>query len=122
MHYQYRLEDGAFIPAQRKGNEVIYLVTLTKAGNPLRGEEVESHFEDEASKKINTPFGTLSAELPMQVPQHQPFTKLALGGVIMLKGPISDGGMRAIASPIKTNIKLKATYAFNVRAFSIRLA
>ena len=25
--------------------------------------------------------------------------------------------MRAIASPIKTNIKLKATYAFNVRAF-----
>jgi len=49
--YQYRLEDGAFIPAQREGNEVIHLVTLTKAGNPLRGEEVESHFEDEASKK-----------------------------------------------------------------------
>jgi len=49
--YQYRLEDGAFIPAQREGNEVIYLVTLTKAGNPLRGEEVESHFEDEALKR-----------------------------------------------------------------------
>jgi CRP/FNR family cyclic AMP-dependent transcriptional regulator len=40
-----------------------------------------------------------------------------MNGVIMLKGPISDGGMRAIASPTKPNIKLKSTYAFNVRAF-----
>jgi len=40
-----------------------------------------------------------------------------MSGVVMLKGPISDSGMRAIASPTKTNIKLRATYAFDVRAF-----
>jgi hypothetical protein len=49
--YQELLEDGAFITAQLAGNEVVYSVVLTKAGNPLSREDVESHFEGELSKK-----------------------------------------------------------------------
>jgi hypothetical protein len=49
--YQELPEDGAFITAQVAGNEVIYSVFLTKAGNPLSREDVESHFEGELSKK-----------------------------------------------------------------------
>jgi hypothetical protein len=49
--YQELLEDGAFITAQLAGNEVVYSVVLTKAGNPLSREDVESHFECELSKK-----------------------------------------------------------------------
>ena len=44
-------EDGAFITAQLTGNEVVYSVVLTEAGNPLSREDVESHFEGELSKK-----------------------------------------------------------------------
>jgi hypothetical protein len=56
--YQELPEDGALITAQLAGNEVVYSVILTKAGNPLRREDVESHFEGELSKKRrsnNTP-------------------------------------------------------------------
>jgi hypothetical protein len=49
--YQELLEDGAFITAQLAGNEVVYSVILTKAGNPLSREDVEGHFEGELSKK-----------------------------------------------------------------------
>ena len=49
--YQELPEDGAFITAQLEGNEVVYSVVLTKAGNPLSREEVESHFKAELSKK-----------------------------------------------------------------------
>jgi hypothetical protein len=49
--YQELPEDGAFITAQLAGNEVVYSVVLTKAGNPLSREDVESHFECELSKK-----------------------------------------------------------------------
>jgi hypothetical protein len=49
--YQELLEDGAFITAQLAGNEVVYSVVLTKAGNPLSREDVESHFEGELSKQ-----------------------------------------------------------------------
>jgi hypothetical protein len=49
--YQELLEDGAFITAQLAGNEVVYSVVLTKAGNPLSREDVESHFEGELSKE-----------------------------------------------------------------------
>ena len=49
--YQELLEDGAFISAQIAGHEVVYSVLLTNAGNPLRREEVESHFKGELSKK-----------------------------------------------------------------------
>jgi hypothetical protein len=49
--YQALPEDGAFITAQLAGNEVVYSVVLTKAGNPLSREEVESHFKGELSKK-----------------------------------------------------------------------
>jgi hypothetical protein len=48
--YQKLPEDGAFITAQLAGNEVVYSVVLTKAGNPLSREAVESHFEGELSK------------------------------------------------------------------------
>jgi hypothetical protein len=44
-------EDVAFITAQLAGNEVVYSVVLTKAGNPLSREDVESHFEGELSKQ-----------------------------------------------------------------------
>src|ERR1700674_646789 len=49
--YQELPEDGALITAQLAGNEVVYSVILTKAGNPLSREDVESHFEGELSKK-----------------------------------------------------------------------
>ena len=49
--YQELPEDGAFITAQLAGNEVVYSVVLTKAGNPLSRADVESHFEGEISKK-----------------------------------------------------------------------
>ena len=49
--YQGLPEDGAFITAQLAGNEVVYSVVLTKAGNPLSRENVESHFKGELSKK-----------------------------------------------------------------------
>ena len=49
--YQELPEDGAFITAQLEGNEVVYSVVLTKAGNPLSHEDVESHFRGELSKK-----------------------------------------------------------------------
>jgi hypothetical protein len=43
--------DGAFITAQIAGNEVVYSIVLTKAGNPLSREDVERRFEGELSKK-----------------------------------------------------------------------
>jgi len=49
--YQELPEDGAFITAQLERNEVVYSVVLSKAGNPLSREDVESHFEGELSKK-----------------------------------------------------------------------
>ena len=33
--YQELAEDGALLTAQLEGNEVVYSVVLTKAGNPL---------------------------------------------------------------------------------------
>jgi hypothetical protein len=49
--YQELPEDVAFITAQLAGNEIVYSVLLTQAGNPLSREDVESHFEGELSKK-----------------------------------------------------------------------
>jgi hypothetical protein len=49
--YQELPKDGAFITAQLEGNEVVYSVVLTKAGNPLSHDTVESHFQGELSKK-----------------------------------------------------------------------
>ena len=49
--YQELPADTAFISAQLAGNEVVYSVVLTEAGNPLSREAVESHFEGELSKK-----------------------------------------------------------------------
>lgn len=49
--YQELSADGAFITAQIAGNKVVYSVVLTKAGNPLSREDVESHFAAELSKK-----------------------------------------------------------------------
>jgi len=49
--YQELPEDGAFITAQLEGIEVVYSVVLTKAGNSLSHEAVESHFQGEFLKK-----------------------------------------------------------------------
>jgi hypothetical protein len=49
--YQELAGDGAFITAQVERNEVVYSVVLTKAGNPLTREDVESHFKSELSRK-----------------------------------------------------------------------
>jgi hypothetical protein len=49
--YQELPLDGAFITAQLAGNAVVYSVVLSKAGNPLSREDVESHFKGELSKK-----------------------------------------------------------------------
>jgi hypothetical protein len=43
--------DGAFITAQLEGSKVVYSIVLTNAGNPLSRKDVESHFDDELSKK-----------------------------------------------------------------------
>lgn len=43
--------EWTFITAQVEGNKVVYSIVLTSARNPLRREEVESHFADELSKK-----------------------------------------------------------------------
>jgi hypothetical protein len=48
--YQELPKDGAFITAQVAGNEVVYSVVLSKAGNPLSRSEVESHFAGELAK------------------------------------------------------------------------
>jgi hypothetical protein len=49
--YQELPEDGAFITAQIAGNEIVYSVVLTKAGNPLSREDVEGHFKGALSQK-----------------------------------------------------------------------
>jgi hypothetical protein len=49
--YQELPNDGAFITAQFAGNEVVYSILLTKAGNPLSREAVESRFKGELLKK-----------------------------------------------------------------------
>jgi hypothetical protein len=49
--YQELPEDGAFMTAQIAGNQVVYSVLLSKAGNPLSREDVESHFKAELAKK-----------------------------------------------------------------------
>ena len=49
--YQELPEDGAFITAQLAGNEVVYSILLTKAGNPLSRANIESRFQAELSKK-----------------------------------------------------------------------
>jgi len=49
--YQELPEDGAFITAQIAGNEIVYSVVLTKAGNPLSREDVEGHFKAALSTK-----------------------------------------------------------------------
>ena len=49
--YQELPEDGAFISAQIAGNEIVYSIVMTKAGNPLDRDDIESRFEGELSKK-----------------------------------------------------------------------
>jgi hypothetical protein len=49
--YQELPADSAFITAQLAGNEIVLSVVLTDAKNPLSREDVESHFNDELSKK-----------------------------------------------------------------------
>ena len=49
--YQDLPDEGAFITAQVEGNKVVYSIVLSDAKNPLRREEVESHFEGELLKK-----------------------------------------------------------------------
>jgi hypothetical protein len=49
--YQELPGDGAFMTAQIAGNEVVYSVVLTKAGNPLSRDMVERHFNGELAKK-----------------------------------------------------------------------
>jgi hypothetical protein len=43
--------EWTFITAQVEGNKVVYSIILTNKKNPLRREEVESHFAGELSKK-----------------------------------------------------------------------
>jgi hypothetical protein len=44
-------DDGAFVTAQREGNEIVYSVVMAKAGNPVSREDVASHFQAELSRK-----------------------------------------------------------------------
>ena len=47
--------EWTFITAQVEGNKVVYSIVLTNTKNPLRREEVESHFEGELAKKSLKP-------------------------------------------------------------------
>jgi hypothetical protein len=49
--YQELPDDGAFITAQLAGNEVVYSVLLTNAGNPVSHEDAENHFKNELSQR-----------------------------------------------------------------------
>jgi hypothetical protein len=49
--YQELPEDGAFLSAQIAGNEIVYSIVMTKAGNPLTRDDVEGRFEGELLKK-----------------------------------------------------------------------
>jgi len=49
--YQELPKDGAFMTAQLAGNQVVYSILLSKAGNPLSREAVEGHFAGELAKK-----------------------------------------------------------------------
>jgi hypothetical protein len=49
--YQELPENGAFITAQPECIEVVYSVVLTRAGNSLNHEALESHFQGELSKQ-----------------------------------------------------------------------
>jgi hypothetical protein len=49
--YQELPEDGAFLTAQIAGNEVVYSIVLTKAGNPLSRGDIERRFQGELSKR-----------------------------------------------------------------------
>lgn len=56
------LDESAFLTAQVGGNKVVYSIVLSNAKNPLSGEEVENHFEDELSKvSPNTQLSRLRA-------------------------------------------------------------
>jgi hypothetical protein len=44
-------DDSAFVTAQLEGNEVVYSVVMAQAGNPVRREDVASHFKAELSTK-----------------------------------------------------------------------
>ena len=59
--YQVLPEDGAFITAQIAWNEIVYSVVLTKAGNPLSREDVESHFEGGSRRSNDTDCKSQSA-------------------------------------------------------------
>ena len=45
------LDDWAFLTAQIEDNKVVYSIVSTNAKNPLSRGEVETHFEDELSKR-----------------------------------------------------------------------
>jgi hypothetical protein len=65
--YQVLPLGGAFITAQIAGNKVVYSIVLTKAGNPLSREDVESHFRDELSKiQYDTAGEGLFTHLPVR--------------------------------------------------------
>ena len=49
--YQELPKDGAFVTAQVSGNEVVYSIVLSNAGNPLSWEAVERCFERELAKR-----------------------------------------------------------------------
>jgi hypothetical protein len=49
--YQELPRDGAFVTAQVAGNEIVYSIVLSKAGNPLSRADVERRFEGELAKK-----------------------------------------------------------------------
>jgi hypothetical protein len=52
--YQELAGDGAFITAQLAGNEVVYSVVLTKAGNPLI-EKTLKVISRESFRRSNNP-------------------------------------------------------------------
>ena len=49
------LDEKAFLTAQIEGNKVVYSIILTNAKIPLSRKEVETHFEDEISKRSPKP-------------------------------------------------------------------
>ncbi|MHB8218646.1 MAG: hypothetical protein ACYDDS_21445 [Candidatus Sulfotelmatobacter sp.] len=49
------LDEMAFLTAQVEGNKVVYSIILDHAKNPLSREDVETHFEEELSRRSPKP-------------------------------------------------------------------
>jgi CRP/FNR family cyclic AMP-dependent transcriptional regulator len=69
-----------------------------------------------ASRRFKRHHHRIRDDIPFGYILDNAIRNLGLGGMIVLESRLSGGFMRAIASPAKTKIRLKAKHAFNIQA------